>query len=53
MKNGIKEPTVKRRKTLLTSKALDIPYHDLYLLYENECRLKNTTRQWNYKVKRV
>ncbi len=41
MKNGIKEPTVKRRKNLLTSKVVDIPYHDLYLLYENECRLKN------------
>ena len=41
MKNGIKGPTVKRRKNLLTSKVLDIPYHDLYLLYENECRLKN------------
>ncbi|MGW8114891.1 tyrosine-type recombinase/integrase [Caproicibacterium sp. NSD3] len=41
MKNGIKEPTVKRRKNLLVSKVLDIPYHDLYLLYENECKLKN------------
>lgn len=41
MKNGIKEPTVKHRKNLLTSKVLDISYYDLYLLYENECRLKN------------
>lgn len=35
------EPTMKRRKNLLASKVLDIPYHDLYLLYEKECRLKN------------
>jgi integrase/recombinase XerD len=35
------KPTVKRRKNLLNSKVLDIPYHDLYLLYEKECRLKN------------
>ncbi|MCH4239840.1 MAG: tyrosine-type recombinase/integrase [Oscillospiraceae bacterium] len=41
MKNVIKEPTVKRRKNLLASKVSDIPYHDLYLLYENECKLKN------------
>ena len=41
MKNGIKEPTVKRRKNLLVSKVTDIPYNDLYLLYVNECRLKN------------
>ncbi len=41
VKNGIKEPTVKRRKNLLVSKVTDIPYNDLYLLYVNECRLKN------------
>jgi integrase/recombinase XerD len=41
VKNGIKGPTVKRRKNPLISKTLDIPYHNLYLFYENECRLKN------------
>jgi|GEM_PF-1928107 len=41
VENTKSEPTVKRRKNLLTSKVLDIPYHDLYLLYESECRLKN------------
>lgn len=41
VKNGIKEPSVKHCTNQLTSKILDIPYHDLYLLYENECRLKN------------
>lgn len=41
MEKQTKEPVVARRKKLLDCKVTDIGYHDLYHLYEQECRLKN------------
>lgn len=41
MEKQTKEPQVTRRKKLSDCKLTDIGYHDLYRLYEQECKLKN------------
>lgn len=44
MENAKTKPTIKRRKNLLKCKLTDISYNDLYLLYEQECKLKNLSQ---------
>jgi len=41
MGKDISEPIIKRRKSLQMSKMTDISYNDLFLLYQQECKLKN------------